>query len=212
MSQPSTIRLLLVDDQAAVHEAVALVLNAVDDIVIVGQCRSGQEALELCPQLHPDLILMDVVMPGMSGFEATRLIHQQHPEIKILVLSSFQDDESVRNMLANGAIGYVLKGALASDLVDTIRTVHSGKSVFSAEIAQALLQPSPDDTRENFGLTRRELEVLRLLAEGLSHKEIGARLVISASTVKFHIVNILKKMGVETRSEAVVLAAKNHFI
>jgi NarL family two-component system response regulator LiaR len=212
MSRSDVIRVLLIDDNRYFQEAVIIALNAADDIVLVGQGSNGAEALQLCEQLHPDLILMDVVMPVMTGVEATDLIHQRHPDTKILVLSSFHDDASVREMLSKGAAGYVLKGSLASDLVNTIRTVHSGKSVFSIEITDVLLQTSKAEATPDFGLTQRELGIVKLMAEGLSHKEIAARLIISQSTVKFHIVNVLKKMEVKTRAEAIVLAAKYKLI
>jgi two-component system, NarL family, response regulator LiaR len=208
----SPIRIVLVDDHLRVHEAVTTVLKSVEDIVLIGQGSNGAEALQLCEELQPDLILMDIVMPGMNGAEATRLIHQKFPNIKILVLSSLQDDESVHAMLENGAMGYILKGSLASDLVDTLRTAYSGKSVFSKEITQVLMRVPPHEKSHDFGLTRRELEILKLMTEGLNNGEIAARLVISQSTVKFHITNIVQKMGVDTRAEALVVATKNHLV
>jgi NarL family two-component system response regulator LiaR len=208
MLRSDAIRVLLIDDNPYFHDAVSTIFSTVDDVLLVGQGSDGGEALRLCEELKPDLVLMDVVMPVMGGIEATELIHQKLPDIKILVLSSVHDDDSVREMLLRGAAGYVLKGSLASDLLSTIRAVHSGKAVFSSEVASALLRTSRDATSPDFGFTRRELGVLRLMAEGLSHKEIAARLIISQSTVKFHIVNILKKMSVETRAEAIALAAK----
>jgi NarL family two-component system response regulator LiaR len=212
MSHNNLIRVLLIDDNPYFLEAVTTVLNTVEDIQLIGRGSNGKEALQLCEQLKPDLILLDVVMPVMTGVEATRQIHHSYPEMKILVLSSFHDDESVREMLLSGAAGYILKGSLASDLVSTIRAVHSGKAVFSSEVAYVLLQKPKDEARPDFGFTRRELGVLRLMAEGLSHKQIAARLTISQSTVKYHIVNVLKKMAVETRAEAIALAAKYKLI
>jgi len=206
-----TIRILLADDQLRVHEAVVLALRDAPDIRLVGQAANGDEAIALCAQLQPDLVLMDVLMPGIGGIEATRQIHRRHPHIKILVLSAMQDDESVRAMLENGAVGYVLKDSLAHDIPATIRAAHSGNMIFSQVITQRLLNQVSADMRD-FGLTEREMEVLRLMAEGLNNGELAARLFISASTVKFHIVNILDKMGVQTRPEAIVLAAKNNLV
>jgi len=207
----SPIRILLADDQLRVHEGVALALRGTDDIQLIGQAANGDEAIALCAQLQPDLVLMDVLMPGMGGIEATHQILQRHPHIKILVLSAMQDDESVRAMLEHGAIGYVLKDSLARDLPATIRAAYSGNMIFSQAITQRLLHQVSADVRD-FGLTEREMEVLRLMAEGLNNGELAARLFISASTVKFHIVNILDKMGVQTRPEAIVLAAKNNLV
>jgi NarL family two-component system response regulator LiaR len=211
MKSSGKIRVILIDDHRRVHEAVFTVLNSVEDIALIAQGSNGKEALQLCEEHQPDLILMDVVMPVMSGLEATKLIHQRYPHIKILVLSSFQDDESVRAMLQHGAVGYILKGSLIDDLVNTIRITHSGKAVFSSEIASTLLN-SAQPKVQDFGLTGRELEILQLMTEGLNNGEIAAKLVISPSTVKFHIANILHKMNVETRAEAIVLAAKNNLV
>ncbi|MCB9438544.1 MAG: response regulator transcription factor [Anaerolineales bacterium] len=212
MSQDGPIRVILVDDHKHIHDAVSTLLNQQADIQLVGQASNGFEVVRLCDELKPDVILMDVVMPGMNGVEATRQIREKHPHIKILVLSSFQDDASVHEMLANGANGYVLKGAIALDLADTIRTTYQGKSVFSNEVAQMLLRPNRDEQQQTFGLTDREQEVIKLMADGLNNNEIAHRLFISRSTVKFHIANIVQKMGVETRAEAIVLAAKNGLI
>lgn len=207
----SIIRVLLADDQLRVHEAVALALRDCEDIKLVGQAANGDEAIALCAQYQPDLVLMDVLMPGMGGIEATRRIHRNHPHIKILVLSAMQDDESVRTMLENGAVGYILKDSLARDLPATIRAAYSGNMIFSQVITQRLLNHA-SAVPQSFGLTEREMEVLRLMAEGLNNNELAARLFISPSTVKFHIVNILDKMGVSTRPEAIVLAAKNNLV
>lgn len=205
--------MLLADDQLRVHEAVILALRGADDIVLVGQAADGDEAVILCGQLLPDLVLMDVLMPGIGGIEATRRIHQRQPQVNILVLSAMQDDTTVRAMLEAGAVGYVLKDSLARDLAATIRATHAGNAVFSQRITDRLLQNSqPAPVSQGFGLTERELEVLKLMAEGLNNGELAARLHISQSTVKFHITNILDKMGVATRPEAIVLAAKNNLV
>ena len=206
-----TIRVVLIDDHLHVHETVAALLSDTDDIVLVGHGSNGEEAVRLCASLRPDVVLMDVMMPRMTGIEASKSIHKNHPEIRILVLSSFQDDESVHAMLKSGATGYVLKDSLANDLANTIRTTFKGKSVFSTEVAERLLNPE-SGPGETFGLTTRELEVLRLMAQGLNNNEIAAKLVISQSTVKFHISNLIAKIGVETRAEAIVQAAKKKLI
>jgi two-component system, NarL family, response regulator LiaR len=212
MQPTSPIRVALIDDHSWVHEAVDAVLATTDDIELVCRGKNGHDAVQLCDDYQPDLLLLDMVMPGMNGLEAARRIHQHYPHIKIIVLSNFQDDESVRAMLANGAHGYILKGSLLSELPSVIRATYFGQSVFSTEIIDALLHPTPSTAFQSFGLTAREREVLNLMAEGLNNGEVGARLTISASTVKFHLGNILQKMGVETRSEAIVLAAKNNLV
>ncbi len=202
------IRVILIDDHRHIHNAVSLLLDTVDDIQLIGQGSNGSEALQLCKELGPDVILMDVVMPGMSGLEATLRISEQHPTIKILVLSSFEDHESVRTMLKNGAVGYILKSSLVYDLVNTICATFHGKSVFSPEIINALLHAPASD--KDFSLTEREREVLTLITRGMNNNEIADLLVISRSTVKFHLNNILLKMHVETRAEAIVLATRNN--
>ncbi len=211
MVQKPPIRLMLVDDHRRVHEAVMTVLRVAEHIHLVGQCSNGEEAVNLVAELRPDVILMDVLMPVMDGVAATHRIREAHPDVKILALSSFQDEESVHAMLSKGANGYVLKSQIADDLVKTIEVIMAGKAVFSPEVAQQLLNPGKAE-RPTYGLTEREHEVLRLMAEGLNNAEIAAKLTISRSTVKFHLTNVLLKLGVETRAEAIVLAAKNGLI
>ena len=207
------IRVMLVDDHAHIHKIVSTILEAADDITLVAQCSNGKEALLLCAEHQPDIILMDVIMPIMDGIETTQHVHQSFPQIKILVLSAFQDDDSVHAMLAGGAIGYILKTSLVQDLLNTIRTISAGNTVLSAEVARVLLSGMPStDVAHDYKLTQRELEILRAMAEGQNNGEIAARFFISQSTVKFHIANLLDKMGVATRSEAIVLAAKNNLV
>jgi NarL family two-component system response regulator LiaR len=153
---------------------------------------------------------MDVVMPVMDGIQATRLLHERFPSVKVLVLSSFHDHESVHTMLRNGAVGYLTKSNLAEDLIETIQATFQGKMVFSPDIVEQLV--SSPQAAVDFKLTDRELEVLVLLAEGLTNKQSALKLSISVSTLKFHMKNIYEKLGVQTRSEALVLAAKNNLI
>jgi len=204
------IRVVLVDDHHQMHQIVRATLGATTDIKLVGQGANGGEGIALCEQHQPDIVLMDVVMPVMDGIEATKVLHERLPAIKILVLSSFHDHESVYAMLRNGAVGYLTKDSLAQDLAETIRTTFQGKMVFSSEVgAQLLSAPQP---AMDFHLTDRELEVLVLLAEGLTNQQSAQKLSISQSTLKFHMTNIFQKLGVQTRSEALVLAAKNNLI
>jgi two-component system, NarL family, response regulator LiaR len=211
MENHRKIRVILIDDHSNIHKIVTTALMVAEDIELIGHGNNGTDALTLCAQHLPDIVLMDVVMPVMDGIEATTLLRRAYPGLKILVLSSFQDDESVHAMLANGANAYILKGSLARDLVATIRMVWSGHTVLAAEVTDTLLH-APAEPKQKFGLTHREAEVLRYMASGLNNGEIAAKLSISASTVKFHIANILQKMGVETRPEAIVLASKNNLI
>jgi len=204
------IRVILVDDHFQIHSIVQSILNSTSDIKLVGQGANGQEALQLCELYQPDIVLMDVVMPVMDGIKATKLLQERFPMVKVLVLSSFQDHESVYAMLRNGAVGYLTKSTLSEDLVATILATFQGKMVFSSEVGAQLV--SPPQTSANFNLTDRELEVLVLLAEGLTNQQSAQKLSISQSTLKFHMSNIYQKLGVQTRSEALVLAAKNNVI
>ena len=210
MTDEKLIRVVLIDDHAQMHRIVRTILAATTDIRLVGQGANGQEGILLCEQHRPDIALMDVIMPVMDGIEATRVLHERLPTMKILVLSSFQDHESVYAMLRNGSVGYLTKSSLAQDLADTIRATFQGKMVFSGEVGVHLL--TPPQPAVDFRLTDRELEVLVLLAEGLTNQQSAQRLSISQSTLKFHMTNIYEKLGVLTRSEALVLAAKNNLI
>lgn len=206
------IRVILIDDHRHVHQAISIILDLVADIELIGQGSNGQEALALCQELEPDMVLMDVVMPVIDGVEATKLIRQQFPRIKILVLSSFQNHESVHAMLRNGATGYITKSALTHELIDTIRTIQHGQVVFSPEIMAQLLNSEQPVSAPRFRLTDRELEVLVLMATGQTMSQIAHELYISQSTVKYHISNIQDKLGVQTRSEALIVAAKNNLL
>jgi len=207
----STIRIVIVDDHRKVHNALAEMIYFVDDFELVGQGSNGQEAIILCDDHQPDVVLMDVVMPIMDGVEATKQILMKHPNINILALSSFQDNDSVQSMLMTGASGYILKNASVDELESIIRTVHQGKSVIDTQLMGQVMQHITEP-RNDFGLTSRELEILKLIAGGLAYSNVADKLTISISTVKFHVGNILSKLGVDTRNEAILVAAKNNII
>jgi NarL family two-component system response regulator LiaR len=206
------IRIIVVDDHSKVHLGITAVIDASEGLELVAHGSNGHEALILCQDYNPDVVLMDVVMPDMNGIEATRLIRKQFPHIKVLALSSFQDDEAVREMLNAGAAGYLLKTSSIEDLAHTIRAVHAGKMIFSPEVTLALLHPAKSVPRQDFGLTPREREILKLLVEGRNNTEIAATLSISLSTVKFHASSIFGKLGVTNRVEAVALAVENRVV
>ncbi|MBZ0283822.1 MAG: response regulator transcription factor [Anaerolineae bacterium] len=211
MTQQNPIRLMIVDDHRVVHQALAEMISFVDDFELVAQGSNGQEAITLCVEFQPDIILMDVVMPVMDGIEATAQILSENPRIKILALSSFQDDVSVNSMLKSGAAGYILKNTSVDELENVIRTVAKGNSVIDSNLMQKVLQPNLS-LQTNTGLSPRELEIIKLISRGMSYNQVANSLTISLSTVKFHIGNILAKLGVETRNEAIVVAAKNNII
>ena len=204
--------ILLVEDHRPTREAMHALIEEQPDMHVVAEAISGEEAVDRARELCPEIIVMDILMPGMNGVEATRAICDAQPEIKILALSSLQDHESIYQMLQNGAVGYITKSSLTEDLVDTIRTIHQGKMVFSTQAMAGLLGSPGAGAPPAFHLTERELEVLALMAEGLTMPQIASKLVISSSTVKFHIENICQKMGVRTRSEALIIAAKHHLV
>jgi DNA-binding NarL/FixJ family response regulator len=212
MISPQSIRIMLVDDHSTIHQLVLKTLEKLPDIVLVAQCHNGQEAIAICEEQSTtiDVILMDIIMPHLDGIEATREIHRRYPDIKIVALSSFQEDENIRAMIESGASGYILKSALTRDLTNTIRTIKEGKAVFSYEVLQALM--SHESNPKKFNLTDRELEILRRLANGDINNKIASDLNISNSTVKFHINNIQLKMAVKTRIEAIALAVRFNMI
>lgn len=206
------IRVALVDDDPNVHEAVQAILRIADDITLVGQVYRGEEAITLCKTKQPDILLMDVVMQGITGAEATRAVVADFPTIRVLGLSSYQDYIYIKDLLDSGAVGYLVKHAIAEDLLDTIRATAQGQSVLSLDVTRTLLSPPKTDEAVTYGLTEREIEVLTHMALGKNNKEIAHNLQVSERTVRFHLGNILRKMAVETRSEALVLAAKGGIV
>jgi two-component system, NarL family, response regulator LiaR len=208
------IRILLVDDHSQIHLGISAVVEIFDDLEIVGHASNGEEAIKLARQEKPDVILMDVIMPKMDGIEATRRIHEQQPEIKILALSSYQDESSVKDILKAGAVGYVLKNSSVDDIAHTIRAAYGGKSVFSNEVTQVLMNATPDKPAptNDYDLTPRELDVLRLLVKGHNNNHIADELTISLSTAKFHVSSILTKLHASSRVEAVATAIEQNLV
>jgi NarL family two-component system response regulator LiaR len=203
---------MLVDDHAMVRRGLATFLKAFDDLKLVGEAENGEVALRLCAEARPDVILMDMVMPDMDGAVATRLIRQQFPQVQVIALTSFKEGDLVKNTLEAGAIGYLLKDVSAEELARAIRAAHAGRATLSPEAAQALVETANQPPAPGLDLTEREREVLALMVEGLNNTQIAGRLTVSASTVKSHVSNILSKLGVASRTEAVALALRNRLI
>jgi len=177
----------------------------------VGEAENGQQAVARAGLLQPDVILMDLMMPVMDGIAATQAIKRQHPAIQIVALTSFQEDELVQNALRAGAIGYLMKNVTARELAAAVRSAKAGKMTLSSEAAQALVRAN-QQAQEPESLTEREREVLKLMVEGLNNAEIAERLVVSLSTVKYHISNILGKLGVDNRVSAVTSAIQRKLV
>jgi NarL family two-component system response regulator LiaR len=211
MVGPKRIRVIIVDDHAVVRGGLRLFLLAFEDLELVGEANNGEEALRLCEQTQPDVALMDLVMPGVDGIQATQLIREDYPQIQVIALTSFDEEDLVQRALEAGAISYLLKNVSASELAAAIRAAHAGRPTLAPEAAQALIE-STRPSRLGHDLTDREREVLAVMIEGMSNAEIAECLTISRSTVKFHVSSILSKLGVSSRAEAVSLALQHHLV
>ncbi|MEI6776306.1 MAG: response regulator transcription factor [Chloroflexales bacterium] len=207
----TTIRIMLVDDHAVVRSGLSAFLSVNPDFELVGEAEDGEQAVLRANLLKPDVILMDLMMPVMDGVAATQAIKSQHPSIQIIALTSFQEDELVQNALKAGAMGYLMKNIGARELAAAIRAAKAGKMTLSPEAAQALVRAS-QQAHETESLTEREHAVLKLMVEGLNNAEIADRLVVSISTVKYHISNILMKLGVDNRVAAVTTAIQKKLV
>ena len=209
-SQP--IRVMLVDDHMMVRRGLATMLRVFDDLQLAGEAESGEAAIGLCAEVLPDVILMDMSLPMMDGATATRAIRKQFPQIQIIALTSFKEGKVIQQALEAGAIGYLLKDVSADELAGAIRAAHVGRATLSPEAAQALVETANQPPAPGLDLTEREREVLALMVEGLNNTQIAGRLSVSPSTIKSHVSNILSKLGVASRTEAVTLALRNQLI
>jgi NarL family two-component system response regulator LiaR len=214
------IRVMIVDDHTMVRKGLVTFLKVFDDplagsgpaLQLAGEAETGAQAIQLCGEVLPDVILMDMVMPDMDGATATRVIREQFPQVQVIALTSFKEGNLVKNALEAGAIAYLLKDVSADDLARAIRAAHSGRSTLSPEAAQAFVETSSLPPTPGLDLTEREREVLALMVEGLNNTQIAGKLTVSPSTIKSHVSNILAKLGVASRTEAVTLALRNHIV
>lgn len=208
------IKLLIVDDHEMVRLGLTSYFSVLKDIEVIGEAENGAEGVKMALGLNPDVILMDLVMDVMDGIEATKVILKEWPEAKILILTSFIDDEKVYPALEAGASGYLLKTSSASDIAEAIRRTYSGEEIIEEEVSNKMREDELNGERRNLheNLTSRELEVLHLIAEGLSNQEIADQLFITLKTVKTHVSNILSKLEVSDRTQATIYAFKHNLV
>lgn len=204
------IRVMLVDDHTMVRRGLVTFLKIFDDLQLAGEAENGADAIQRCAETRPDVVLMDMLMPGMDGVSTTRAIRQQFPMVQVIALTSFKEGKLIQNALEAGAIGYLLKDVTADELARAIRAAHAGRATLSPEATQALVQTANQSPAPGLDLTEREREVLTLMIEGLNNTQIAGRLTVSPSTIKSHVSNILSKLGVASRTEAVTLALRNN--
>jgi len=206
------IRVMVVDDHHMVRKGLIVLLENFDDFEVVGDAGDGQAAVMLAQRYKPDVVLMDMVMPGMDGVAATQLIRQSCPDTQVIALTSFSDDSTIQNALKAGAIGYLMKNVSVDEVAQAVRKAHQGKSTLAPEATQALISATRRPPEIGHDLSEREREVLSWLVEGLNNREIAERLMISNSTVKNHLSNIFSKMGTTSRTQAVALAVEHKIV
>ena len=208
----SPIRIIVADDHNMVRKGLVVLLEDYDDIIVVGEAGDGEIAVELCRKECPDVILMDMIMPRLGGFEAIERIKKFCTDTRIISLTSFHDEDTVQAALTAGAIGYLMKNISGDELANAIRKAHDGQTTLSPEAAQILIRATIRPPKVGHDLTEREIDVLTLMIEGLNNREIAERLVISPSTVKNHVSSILSKLNTTSRTQAVALAVENKII
>jgi two-component system, NarL family, response regulator LiaR len=211
MMSVSTIRVVTVDDHDLLRQGLRMAIETLPDVALIGEASNGREAVALCVQLCPDVVLMDLKMPEMDGVTATMQIHELAPDIKIIALTTFVDDKRVQAALRAGVVSYLMKNVSIAELASAIRRAYHGETTLSPEATQALVQAASQPAPQ-YPLTAREKQVLELLAKGYSNTEIGHALNIGASTVKKHVSSILEKMGTVSRTEAVITAIRHKLV
>lgn len=211
-AKPDVIRVLVVDDHTMVRKGLIMVLEDVTDMAVVGEASDGQAAVTFCQRHKVDIVLMDILMPHMSGVEATKLIRETSPNTQVIALTNSDSDSHISNMFKAGAISYLLKNVTGEELPKVIRRAFEGQATLAPEVAQVLIRATTKSPTVGYDLTEREREVLVLMIEGLNNREIGERLFISLSTVKNHVSAVLSKLGTVSRTQAVAMAVENKII
>ena len=213
MTEQKPIRVLLVDDHPMVRMGMGAAFSPFSDLRVVGQAKDGEEAFARCATLQPDVVLMDLIMPRVDGVEATRRIRSQFPQIQVVILTSFQQQNMVKQALQAGAIGYLLKDASPQEIVAAVRSAAAGKRTLSSDILDALIQTATQPSSQQlYDLSERELEVLMHMVQGLTNPEIAARLVVSVNTIRHHVRSILMKLEATNRTAAVKLALEGQLV
>jgi NarL family two-component system response regulator LiaR len=209
MPETKPIKVMIVDDHPIVRDGLKSVLLAADDMELVGEAGDGREALARCQETLPDVILMDIVMPGMDGIEATHAVLGQYPDVKIVMLTTFPEEDLIQKSLDAGAVGYLVKNAPSDRLAGAIRSAYAGEPALAPEATQALIRARTTPQKLGYDLSAREKEVLALLVEGLTNDEIAERLVISRGTVRHHVSACITKLGASNRTHAAALAVEH---
>ena len=213
MGKRENIRVMSVDDHELMRRGIRFSLLSVEDIELVAEAHSGEEALRLCDEVGPDVVLMDMYLTGsMDGIATTRAIREHCPQVQVLALSSFFEKGLVQGAMQAGAIGYLVKGVSGAELAEAIRAAYAGRPTLTSEAVKVLIEPTRPKSRLGNDLTERELEVLALLVEGLSNAKIADRMYLSVAAIKYHVSNILSKLGASNRTEAVVLAMEHNLV
>lgn len=213
MTAGETIRILVVDDHKVVRRGLETLISVHDDLELVGQAGNGEEAIEQCAVSKPDVIVMDMKMPVMDGPTATGIISEQHPDVGVVALTSLEDKALAMRALEAGAVSYLFKDVAEEELVAAIRLANEGRGVIAPEVVRALVAHDRDaELAVDVGLTEREQVTLELVAKGMTNRQIAEKLMVSTSTVNFHVHNVLDKLGAKTRTEAVVIAAREGLI
>jgi len=212
MTDLKPIKVMIVDDHPVVRDGLKNMLLVFDDLELIGEAENGSAALAFCKQNTPDVILMDILMPDMDGIVATRFIHEQYPQVKVIILTSYPEDNLIQKSLEAGAIGYMLKNAEIDTLAEAVRSAYAGRPTLAPEVTMALIRTKTGPLKLGSDLTQREREVLALIVQGSTNEQIAERLVISPATARHHVSACIQKLGAANRAQAASLAVKHGLV